>query len=269
MPFKDIDLEKVIKQNAIENELRKKVAINNKLNTTTLDGFRDKVNAIELVSGRKYELPSFDQRVSQEESLLPITSQLDKLQKQIANTPVTTQQQQIEYRNPDAEFLRDTYRLVMGEDLRVGSREDITNAIQRIGHLKREVADKQSEEYRVLYDLSEYLKGYRSANFPQPYQQRSRAESRLPRPGPSSRRRLPSAPPSINIESLEEQEGEGLFTSFNEIFEKLKVLIGEISSGNKNIKLKNEANDILEFLLRAKKISKNQYTKSMNLISNL
>lgn len=267
MPFKDIDLNKLIKQNKVESELLKQITINNKLNTSTLDGFRDKLNAIELVTGKKYELPSLEEKVNQQELLLPITNQLDSVQKQIADTRFALQQPQVQYQNPNAEFLRNTYRRAIGEDLQVNSRDDITAAIQRIGNMKRDIGDKQYREYRNLYDLNEYLKGYRLANFPQTYQRRPRSEPRPPTMIP--RRRLPSAPPTIQIENLDGQEGNGLFTSFEEIVEKFKVLCGEMSSGNKNTKLKNEASDILEFLLRAGNINKDQYLKTMDIISKL
>ena len=62
--------------------------------------------------------------------------------------------------------------------------------------------NKESQRYKELFTLSEYLKGYRTANYPD-----------------QPRRRLPSAPPAFQIEQYDEQEGEGLFSSVNEIVE--------------------------------------------------
>lgn len=251
MPFKDIDLDELITQKRIENEVLKQVTINNKLNTSTLDGYRDKLNAIELVTGEKYDFPSFSDRVKQEEDLGPLNMQLDEIRNQLTASH-QPQQQQIVYRNPNAEFLRNTYRTVIGDDISLDNETNVTAAIQRVGDIKRGVRNKESQVYKDLFTLSEYLKGYRTANFSAP-----------------PRRRLPSVPPTIQIEEFQDQEGEGLFSNINEVVEKLKVLIGEMSSGNENIKLKNEANDILEYLLRAKQINKQQYLKTMDIIYNL
>lgn len=251
MPFKDIDLDKLRKQSKIENEVLKQVTINNKLNTSTLNGYRDKLNAIELVTGQTYDVPSFSDRVKQEEELRPINMQLNEIKSQLAeNQP--HQQPQIEYRNPNAEHLRQIYISLLGDDINLNTKADINAAIQQIGDSKRRILDKGSQRYKDLFALNEYLKGYRTANYPD-----------------QQRRRLPSAPPSVQMQESDEQEGEGLFTSVNEIVERLKVLIGEMTSGNKNVKLKNEANDILEYLLRSDKIDKQQYLKAMDIISNL
>ena len=212
MPFKDIDIDMLIRQNEIESEVMKKVAINNKLNTSTLDGYRDRLNAIELITGEKYDVPSISERINQEESLLPITNQLDEIKYQIANKPTIQALPATNNQNPNADALKNVYREVMGQDLRVNSREDLTAAIQQIGDLKREIDDKDSAEYKALYNLNEYLKGYRQANFPDAYQRQRR-------------RRLPSVPPTILVEEMDDQDGSGIFSSLSEMAEKLKVLL--------------------------------------------
>ena len=64
----------------------------------------------------------------------------------------------------------------------------------------------------------------------------------------------------------QKQQGNAILTTMEDISERLKILVGEITSGNTNVKLKNELADILHYLLRKGEISKSKYKTLMDLV---
>jgi hypothetical protein len=53
---------------------------------------------------------------------------------------------------------------------------------------------------------------------------------------------------------------------FDELWEKLSVLLGEIQAGNTSDKVKNELTDIAHYLYKNKQMDKLQYHKVLSLI---
>ena len=62
------------------------------------------------------------------------------------------------------------------------------------------------------------------------------------------------------------QSGKGILTTVPEIIEQVKLLVGEITSGNTNQTLKNELSELATYLYKTKHINKSQYNKLTNLI---
>ena len=61
--------------------------------------------------------------------------------------------------------------------------------------------------------------------------------------------------------------GAGIFTSIQEIMERVKVLLGEMEAGNTSMVLRNELADLLHYLYKRKQIKKNDYTKLIGLVN--
>lgn len=60
--------------------------------------------------------------------------------------------------------------------------------------------------------------------------------------------------------------GSSVFTSLEEIFERARVLFGELTAGNTSVNLRNELADLLHYLYKHKRINKTNYTNLIKLI---
>ena len=61
--------------------------------------------------------------------------------------------------------------------------------------------------------------------------------------------------------------GSSVFTSLEEVFERVRVLFGELTAGNTSIDLRNELADLLHYLYKHKRIKKQKYTDLIKLIT--
>ena len=59
------------------------------------------------------------------------------------------------------------------------------------------------------------------------------------------------------------QKGESIMTNLEDVYEPIKILVGEITSGNKNKNVMNEFRDIIYYLYKHNHISKNNYDALM------
>lgn len=71
----------------------------------------------------------------------------------------------------------------------------------------------------------------------------------------------------LHPSKAKEVYGNGLFTSIEEAYEKLKVNLGEFQAGNKSKLLKNEISDIAHFLFKNNILMKQSYKDIMKLIT--
>ena len=61
------------------------------------------------------------------------------------------------------------------------------------------------------------------------------------------------------------QKGTSIMTTMNDLIERMKILLGEIESGNTNKVLKNELRDIAHYLYSKDKINRSTYKILMSL----
>ena len=61
--------------------------------------------------------------------------------------------------------------------------------------------------------------------------------------------------------------GSGIFTSIQEIMERVQVLLGEIEAGNTSINLRNELAELLHYMYEHKRIRKQDYTNLIKAIN--
>ena len=80
------------------------------------------------------------------------------------------------------------------------------------------------------------------------------------------RKRIEQTSDNLYLFKKNPQSGTSILTTIPEVIEQVKLLVGEITSGNTNQSLKNELSELSTYLYKTKHINKSQYNKLTNLI---
>lgn len=249
----------------------KKIAAANKLYSTAIDDDRTRIPTSNYILNKKITqdinpIEKVQRKIEIEETYKPITAKLDQIQQKQQQTHLYDEiKQNYNFLNVEGTSMSRENTVIVAEsllnDLHGLTIDDLS--IDQLGDLKIKTRRLQSG-LKGMRQKPDFYPAFQIAINKINKAQIKRGVSPTTVFAGERRRHLPEVP---EVHEMEEIEGEGLFTSFEEIIEKIKVLLGEFQAGNKSKVIRNEISDIANFLFKHKVIPKNSYKKIIKFIN--